>query len=235
MKIANKWVLAALLTLASASLSAAPIVGTFNMTGTVTVSAAVVDWQSNGGTTGLFTTEAPATGDFSGLFCGNPPYCTGVAKDLFPPPAPVPSFLSGFTSPGFGGLFFDLTSVIAPTVAACTGAEAIGVDCSIGQFTVKNTTSGVAVDFGVTGFFQNGADLTTRNSGIGLYTTQLAGSSVATVLQTIGTGGSISASYSANYISSAVIPEPGTAVMLGIGAIAMFLGRLRSKRRSDSN
>jgi hypothetical protein len=236
MKIGNKWVLAALLTLASSSLSAAPITGSFNIIGTVTVSGAVVDWQSNGGTTGSFATEVPATGDFAGLSCGNPPFCTGVAKDLLPPPGPVLSFLSGFTAPGFGTLFFDMTAIIPPGAPACSTVTnpGLNVDCTLGAFTLKNTASGVAVDFGLTGFFQRGADLTSRNSGIGLYTTQLVGATVLGVVQTINTGGSISASYSGNYIASATIPEPGTAAMLGIGAIAMFLGRMRSKRRSNS-
>jgi len=236
MNLGNKWVLSALLALASSSLSAAPISGQFNITGNVSVSLAVVDWQSNGGTTGLFTTESPNSGDFSGLFCGNPPHCTGVAKDLFPPPGPVLSFLSGFTAAGFGGLFFDMSGVIAPTAPACSTVTnpLVNVDCSLGQFTLKNTGAGVQVDFGVTGFFQNGADLTSRNTGVGLYTTQMAGKTVLGVVQNIAGGGFESASYSANYVASAAVPEPGTAAMLGIGALAMFLGRMRSKRRSNS-
>ena len=200
------------------------------MSGSVTVNLTTVDWSSNGPPTGTFVVNSPAFGDFAGLFGGNPPFFTGTVKDLVAPPVPVARFLDLFTAPGFGGLFFDLSSVIAPVAPACTGANLpVNVDCSFGAFTIKNSAGGgVAVDFGVLGFFQNGLDLTTRTSGRGLYTTQLVNETVASVFSTITTGGSISAAYSANYLSSTEIPEPATVVMFGAGLVAIGLIRRRN-------
>lgn len=209
---------------------AAPIVGGFNMSGSVSVNLTMVDWSSNGPPAGTFVVNSPAFGDFAGLFGGNPPFFMGTVKDLVAPPVPVARFLDLFTAPGFGGLFFDLSSVILPVAPACTGANLpVNQDCSLGTFTLRNSAGGgVSVDFGVLGFFQNGLDLTTRASGRGLYTTQLVNETVATVFNTIVTGGSISAAYSANYFSSTEIPEPATVVMLGAGLVAIGLIRRRN-------
>lgn len=222
--------LAALLLIFTPNASAAPIIGGFNMTGSVTVSMTTVDWNSNGPPTGTFVVNSPATGDFAGLFGGNPPFFTGTVKDLVAPPVPVARFLDLFTAPGFGGLFFDLSSVIAPAAPACTGANPpVNVDCSFGAFTIKNSAGGgVAVDFGVLGFFQNGVDLTTRTPGSGLYTTQLVNQTVASVFATITTGGSISAAYSANYMT---IPEPQAASLVLMGILLIGSSALLRKFR----
>jgi hypothetical protein len=42
----------------------------------------------------------------------------------------VPSFLSGFTAPGYGGLKFDLTFIPQSAAPLCTGAELVGQSCS---------------------------------------------------------------------------------------------------------
>ena len=199
------------------------------MSGSVTVSANTIDWSSNGGTTGTFITNSPATGFFTGLFGGNPPVYFGTVKDLSAPPTSVASFLNSFTAPGFSNLFFDLTNVVAPTAAACSFVTNPGIDvpCALGSFTLKNTSTGVAIDFGVSGFFQDGADLTTRNLGIGTFSTQLTGTNVLAVAQTIAGGGSVAAAYSANY--NAGVPEPSSLVLFcfggGLIAIRAYRGR----------
>lgn len=197
----------------SLSSSAAPLVGGFGMGGSVTISLTTVDWSSNGPPTGTFITQSPATGDFVGLFGGNPPFYTGTVKDLFAPPVPVPRFLDLFTAPGYGGLSFDLSSVIAPVAPPCSTVvnPAVNQDCSLGAFTLRNTAGGgVSIDFEVLGFFQNGLDLTSRAQGRGLYTAQLVNNSVLNVVTTIAGGGSISSAYSADFVSGSTPAETPT-------------------------
>ncbi len=226
----SKQLLILTIALGVSTASAAPIVGTFNMTGSVTVSAATIDWSSNGGTTGTFITNSPSTGFFTGLFGGNPPVYFGTVKDLSVAP-PVGRFLDSFTAPTFGGLYFDLTNIIAPTAPACSFVINPGLDvaCSLGSFTLKNTLSGVAIDFGVLGFFQNGVDLTTRSIGLGSYSTQLVGSNVLAVATTIAGGGNVATSYSANY--SAGVPEPSSLALFCIGGgLIGAISAYRSRR-----
>lgn len=167
-----------------------------------------------------------------GLFGGNPPFYTGTVKDLTTiVPAvtpPVGRFLDLFTAPGFGGLYFDLTNIIAPTAPACSFVvnPAQDVPCSLGSFTLKNSTSGVSIDFGVLGFFQNGGDLTSRSLGTGSYSTQLVGSNVLAVAG----GGSVAASYSANYVAG--VPEPSSIALFCLGG--GLIGALRAYRSRRS-
>ena len=127
-----------------------------------------------------------------------------------------------------------LTSIRASTASTCTGAEAVNVSCSAGPspnaFTLKNTGSGVSVDFAVEGFFQNGADLTSRSFGTGTYTTQLNGETILSVLQQAGSANGFSAAYSANF--NAAVPEPSTFSMGIVGLALAGLGVLTSRRRS---
>ena len=94
------------------SVNAAVITGSFNLTGSVRVNANTIDWLPVGGAVGTFRTIDPSTGFFMGI-SDNIGSFTGTAKDLSNPPTGVGlpvfvgSFLSGFTAPGFSGLFFD--------------------------------------------------------------------------------------------------------------------------------
>ncbi len=221
----------ALAALGASQIYAAPINGTMNINGSVTVSLNMIDWAPAGGGTGSFSTTSPSTGFFTGIDGGNPPFYLGTVKDLTAPPSSVLNFLSAFTAPGFGGLFFDLLSIVAPTAPACTGSNpAINVSCSLGSFTLTNTPgNNVAVNMSLIGFFQNGADLSTRTPGGGTYTTQLPGTSVGAVYTTIVTNNSsISAAYSASYISSSV-PEVSSFYLFGFGAGLVAFGAYRRR------
>jgi hypothetical protein len=217
---------------ASISSSAAPLTGGFGIVGNVTVDLTTIDWESNGGGDGLFITTGPDLGDFNGIASAFPIIHTGTVKDLFAPPAPVTRFLDGFSAPGFGGLFFDLSAVIAPIAPACTGLNlVVDVPCSLGAFTIKNAVlGGVVIDFGVSGFFQNGADPSTRTAGKGLYSTQLLNESVATIYFKINNGQSISTAYAASFVATpgAEIPEPATYLLIGSGIAGLGLFRRRS-------
>ena len=229
-KVSKLPILTALLTFGALSASAAPIYGTFNISGSVTVGGLFIDWSSNGPTTGTFSTNSPSTGFFAGLFGGNPPFYTGTVKDLNGPPV-VSRFLDLFTAPTFGGLYFDLAGIVAPTASACVGNPALNTPCALGSFTLTNTASGVAVDFGLFGFVQNGLDATTRTSATGLYSTQLLGTNIGAVAATLNGGGSIASSYSATYSS---VPESSSIWLMCIGGGLLGMGAYR-KRSTKSN
>jgi len=217
---------------ASISSSAAPLTGGFGIVGNVTVNLTTIDWGSDDGGDGLFITTGPDLGDFDGIATALPVIHTGTVKDLIAPPAPVLRFLDGFSAPGFGGVFFDLSSVIAPIAPACTGLNlVVDVPCSLGAFTIKNAVlGGVVVDFGVSGFFQNGADPSTRTAGKGLYSTQLLNESVATIYLKINNGQSISTAYAASFLATpgAEVPEPSAYLLIGIGITGLGLFRRRN-------
>ena len=220
----------------TSTINAAPITGSFNITGSVRVNANTIDWLPLGGGVGTFRTIDPSTGFFIGI-SDNVGTFTGIAKDLVNPPTGVGvpvflgSFLSGFSAAGFTALFYDLTKIRASTAPTCTGAEAVNVSCSAGPFpnafTLKNTGTGVSVDFAVEGFFQNGADLTSRSFGTGTYTTQLNGETISSVLQQAGSANGFGSSYSASFNT---VPEPGTLAMGVFGLVLVGLKVFTSRR-----
>ncbi len=94
------------------------------------------------------------------------------------------------------------------------------------------------------GFTVNGYVVDTNNPGVqtpfsGIFTTQFANESLQQVVQTIVTGGTLDATYSAEFITTPVTgtPEPGTMftllagglLMLGIGT---FGKRIQASRRA---
>jgi len=179
--------------------------------------------------TGLFATSKPATGYFSGIAVDLSSVDVATVKDVMMPAPATPSFLNSFTAPGYGNLFFDLTGSLGPVAPACTGAEGIDQACSFGSLTLKNTQAGLVIDFAVAGFFQDSNLVVSRAAGTDLYTSQRVTDTVSAFIQNLGNSGSGSAAYSANYSTGDGItfpnevPEPSSAVFLGIGATLLFV------------
>lgn len=223
-----------------ASSASAAITGTMNINGSVRVSATSIDWIPLGGPSGSFNTVFPGTGFFSGIFnpAVNPAY-VGTALDLNSVSQPVgtpiflDNFLSSFSAPGYGALTFDLTYIFPSSAAVCTGAEGQNTPCAAiagSPFTLTNNATGVAVSFGVQGFFQFPGEVDALATGS--YTTQINGGSIASILTALNpfTGpGFVDASYSAEYT---VVPEPATTALMGAGLALMGVVAARRKRNS---
>ena len=234
----------------AAPLSAAPITGTLNIAGSVQVNSTKIDWYPIAGTEGTFTTTFPGTDYFAGIY--NPvdpaisaPY-TGNAIDLVMPQAfPLPNFLNDFSAPDpkYDDLSFTLLDVVDPTAPPCTGFEGNNQPCSLGEFTLTQTSTAtgtaVTVNFNVLGFF---VDLTEGDPGInlatGAYTTQLntpAVDTIAEVRAIILSGNSVQASYSATYnVNPAVIPEPATLLTFGTGSFLLAAHKRRRAKKQNA-
>jgi hypothetical protein len=223
----------------AAPMSASPITGTLNFTGSVQVSATTIDWLPLATGEGVILTVAPGDEYFSTIF--NPlisPAYVGDEVDLVGAPGPVTGFLNDFETPDskYDDLTFNLSNIIAPTAPPCTGAEVINQSCSFGSFTLKPTEAGVAVNFEVRGSFvdptfgENG----TTNTAKGVYTTQLikpTEDTIAEIMTIIGTGGSIQSGYSATYTASA-IPEPATLLTFGTGSLFVAARKRRLAKKN---
>lgn len=222
-------------------LSAAPITGKLNFTGSVRLTADTVDWTPLGTGEGVILTVGPGTDYFADIFNPGvfPPYHADSA-DLVGQSLPLPNFLTGFEeSPEipstYDDLSFTLTQMVAPTAPACTGSEGPNQACSVGLFTLFQTAGGnVDVTFDVRGFFVNltyGDDGSQNTSG-GIYTAQLPQTTTQQIVNTFGAGSGIDASYSATYTATA-IPEPAT--LLTFGAGTLLIGALRRRRAKKSH
>ncbi len=208
---------------------ATPISGTLNITGDVAVGATTIDWLPLGGGTGTFTVTPSSTGSFSGL-AGD----SGTVKDLdvLTEPVGVPiSVLNFIVLPG--GISFELTMIDAGVFGSidCSAAPAAGQNCTPlipppkSPFNLTNTAVGSTASFTIRGIATSGTDTA---AVIGIYTTQFTGQDYQNLLATIGSGGTVQASYSANFLVSQAIPEPSTAYLI-LGGLALAAGALRRK------
>jgi len=235
----------------TAPVAAAPITGILNITGSVIVSAANIDWYPpEGPINGTFTTKSPGTNYFSGIFSAVPETPTaGSSLDLNAPPGPTPGFLNGFHGvampPEYTDLSFNLSNVVMPTSPTCLDNHdyAPGDSCTYGVFLLTQGNTGVVVKLEVAGHF---VDLTfgdngTLNNATGIYTTQgdllihETGATVNTirgVVNAVNQGQHIDSSYSASFTAAAV-PEPATLLTFGLGTAALAAHRRRRAKKQS--
>ncbi|MEQ1869537.1 MAG: PEP-CTERM sorting domain-containing protein [Vicinamibacterales bacterium] len=241
-------ILALAMGLSAKSAQALPIVGELSFNGDVRVSATAIDWLPLGGGSGILETGQNSDGYFVNIV--NPatsPRYVGMETDLTGQILPLTNFLYGFEErptevlSEYDDLSFTLTSIVAPVAPLCTGFEAVNVSCKFGDFTLKNTGNGVALNFEVLGHFidMSYGDDGSLNKATGAYTTQLTSGGgvtrdIAFILSTIGGGGSITATYSADFIASdATVPEPATMITFGLGSLLVGARARRKAKKAQ--
>lgn len=229
--------------------SAAPITGVLNILGSATVTADSIDWAPDGGATGIFVLSADSEAYFDGIEIPFP-INTGESLDLPAGAFPVANFLSNFNTPNaeFDDLSFTLEGFEIPAVGVCGTADSspsgilgdeTGETCVVFagspfSLTVGANPATTDVGFNVFGSF---VDLTygddgSLNNAIGLYTTNISDMTPLQIQATILGGGSVEASYSAEYNATAVdVPEPFSLSLTGFGLAALGY-RLRRRRQN---
>lgn len=232
---------------------ALPVTGLVNIGGSSTaVTTTAVDFYggafcqtANPGSAGCFLALLPLTGDFTTLVPGAQ---SGTIKDLQGPPVSGNISLADFVV-FTNGVHFDLTRVIPGGAPDCAtvNTNAPNATCTpvlpggqISPFVLTNSNDGpiasnASVFFNVEVSAWKGSSGTGTSFFTGAFNTPSAGKNIADILTDISNNVPVAAAYSANFVGAAAVPEPGTVTMLGIGAIAILFGRMRAKRRSDSN
>jgi hypothetical protein len=211
---------------------AALIDGILNITGSVAVTADALDFLPAAGGTGLFSVDLfTQTGDFVPL-AGT----TGDISDLdaATEPVGVPINLMNFlTFNADPNLTFTLQLIRFGVFGAadCGAPAAAGQTCTPpgSQFNLSNLTStSSTATFAVAGIVSDGSGdpISTFD---GTFSTQFTNQNYQQVLETIGSGGTVQATYSANFIVTA-IPEPGTVSMLVLGGLMMAVPMFRRRR-----
>lgn len=222
---------------AALSLSAAPISGTVNISGSVAVGETFIDFQPPvGPPNGAFVVSNTGnTGSFAGLS-----NTAGTILDLSdtqePPGQPFPTLKGFVTFAAAPNISLDLTAIEPGSFSSanCFAAPAAGQTCTpaasgngfASPFDLTNTsatTSTAAITV-----HGNAVNTATGESTpfIGIFTTQFT-VPYQTLLQEVATG-EVATSYSTTF-SATTVPEPMTPILLGSGLIG--LGIIRRRRR----
>ena len=215
---------------------ATPISGTVNSTGVAQVNLTSINFLSGTFVPNLFLVSVPVTNSFVGL-AGTNGAITNLTNNLTntgPQPVGVPFLDPNWMvfSSASPVIDFDLTLILPgiDTSAGC-GSSAVGATCTpffFSPFNLQNTVTGTSVAFSVAGIARN--SLTGEMTPFtGNFTTQITGQNIPQILATINAGGTITNSYSANFVATAV-PEPGTILLFGAGLIGLGLLQRRRAR-----
>lgn len=216
---------------------AVPITGILNTTGSVAVGATTIDFLPVDTGTGTFGIDPfTQTGSFIPL-AGT----TGTIKDLNLAAQPVgtPFTLTDwmvFTANPTISFTLQLLPAGVFTPAGCVGAPVAGQNCTPAgsPFNLTNTsTTSSVVSFKSDGLVTNLAtgELSTFD---GTFSTQFTNQNLQQLLAVITAGGTVSATYSANFIVSPTeaIPEPATITLTLAGGILVLAGTLRKRRQA---
>ena len=223
----------------AANASAASIVGTLNIAGSVTVTANQILFEDQDGVSGLFIVGDNNTGYFAAMPTGlDAEY--GSALDLTAPQQSQVGFLQDFNEQPevpseYDDLTFDLEDIIEPAAAPCDPNVVYtnGAQCSLGVFLLRQTTGGnLVISMDITGSFVDpslGAD----TPATGVYTTQVVGQGINDILEIFGPNGAgqFSADYSAQFTA---VPEPATLLTFGAGTALLAAHRRRRAKKNNA-
>lgn len=218
---------AALIGLLPALAAAAPIFGTFNIAGTITVGQAgpiqTITWLNDSGPNKATIGTTGLSGSFLGLGgteatilnLTNPPNVVGGAG------FPAQVLVTFDAAPGLGSLLINFIYHGVNSPVDCGSPPAVGQVCALpgSPFDFQNTPGGGSR----AGFVFAGN--TPENGWQGNFTSQFD-VPYQTVFANLAATGAVTNTYSATFTVSA-IPEPGT-ILLGLsGAALLFLYRRR--------
>lgn len=209
---------------------AAPIAGTFQMNGIVTATPTSFMWDGVDGVTPNVFTLALGTGPFA------TEDGTNVVENLnnvsepvntpFPPQdfinftvlAGLPSLDINFIPLGNGGTAgcsVPASGTVPPQT--CTPPIPGGSPITFQNNNVGGAVTGSSATWTFSGVTSDG-----ESEWTAIFTSQFVGQSYQNVLATLASVGHVTASYSAN-VTVSVIPEPGTVLTGGLGALLALL------------
>jgi hypothetical protein len=150
---------------------------------------------------------------------------------------PIAGGIGDLDADSRSGYFLDNVPNIRLTMlplADCSG----GGTC-VGPFQLLQNGPHVSVSLNIVGDILNNRNSATPDITpfTGLITAQFLNTSVGTVFAGANSPAGVSANSWSGSISAAAgeIPEPETMTLLGIGLVAILLGRLRAKHRANVN
>ena len=203
--------------------SATPVTGILSIVGNVALTKDTTSFPDlMPGTNGVV---GVSSGDFASL-SGTAAILLTLDKTVDPVGAPIslPDFVTLTAAPD---IVLNLTKIDFGifTSASCGAAPAVGQLCTPTgtEFNFINTPSGSIASFSVEGVatrISTGEETPFQ----GDFTFQFAGIPYQNVLAALAAGGTVSGTYSASFD---VVPEPATALLLGLGALALAAGRRR--------
>jgi hypothetical protein len=218
--------LTAVLVAVSVSSNAKVVSGELDITGAVIFTSTLIDFTPAFGGSGRAAIVDGSSGTFSSLIGA-----LAIVQDIpIPPPGGI---LDAITFPAAPLLHFDATAVepgIFDSSQCALTPPAAGQTCTVPElpFNLTNTLHGSTLSFEINGTF---LDLSDGNADPapyhGIVTAQFIGKSYQDVLASLGSGQSITTSFSASFGPS-VVPEASGVLMLSTGLLA--LGALRWRR-----